>query len=761
MHLSRIATGLAPVFRHHVTPKSPSKVETSPYPQFFKDIVKPPETPPGGTVHKALILSGGVKAKAVQIFIQVWWGGKVLKALKDVAQEHVRAPEGLRLKMELDNKNRESRLAYREQFNTEVNGQRLASLPPGRLDEYKASIKQFPKVSHSMEAQAHLESVPNGGQNCETIRSGDGNEWHALKITLNKYGLPKVEPKKISPTSERALDISNDLNNIYVHIGDDGHLTISCGVIDTREKAKQFMEAVAWALNERNKNPKFDKYAMPPLRINMHQLNSMGSGPGVLVSERSLIRRQHQQVDYINANLKEHLESLGTRQNYEHLAPMLPNDGPYVAHVNRCLNGFTQLKGEDENAHPVNREGIAVQMGWLHADLQSQLINFGVADTPASHYNDAQWKVNSTLEKLQAKKNDLAFFEDHLSGKDAQIKENKKEIERVEAEIIKEEIRILDLPEDSPKTEIQQLQRHLEGLKAQKKRLDKSVIPHEKESKEVIKNIHAEIHSLDLQLKEQMKDLAKAMYEFDASLIGQRQLSSEELRRQGLPDRKKLESIQSRIHAAAQIMAIQTEQAGKPGFPPKINPAEELAFQLIFDHMLGAATEINCKSGLDRSGFTRSLHNAIQQKLKEGKSYTDILQFVRNFEFFVKGMDAEVQARMQADPDFNFKEWLQNFGGDFKEFHDFQVAVFSELMGVARPITGRSSGIEGLKWHHDKNSLNPYEKNPHPIPFIPMFVLDEGTGKMVQLIRLNKKGQRELTAEGNAVLMGLSARRGG
>ena len=122
-------------------------------------------------------------------------------------------------------------------------------------------------------------------------------------------------------------------------------------------------------------------------------------------------------------------------------------------------------------------------------------------------------------------------------------------------------------------------------------------------------------------------------------------------------------------------------------------------------------------------------------------------------------MDKAVNESVNANPSFRFAEWINGAGSQYKSIYEFQVSVFAELMGDPVPCTGRSTGFVGLKWHHDKNSINPFEKNPHPVPFIPMYILADG--KEVQLVQTDKKGRRKFTADGNHLLMGLSARRGG
>lgn len=693
--------------------------QKSPYPAFFKKLVQPPAVAEPGKTHKAIILKGGIKGKAVQLFIKMVWGGKVLKGLQEVAREKKGVDPELKNRLVLGSEKREGHLGAVEYRS----GKGMPQLPKGHLKDMREDVRNVPKASSTDIAEAHLEALKTTNGNCHPINSGDGNSWLALRVSADASGEKLVVTHTtVCPTSERALGESNDLTNIYFHITDDGHLSITCGVIDTEEKADQFMAAVAEALKHRDSvRPGL---IFPDLRISMHQLNSMGSGPGVVVSERSLVNRQHQMVDYINRNMENYLKE----QNVT-----FTGRGPYVAHINRCLNGFTQIKGEDANAYPINREGLAIQMGWLAKDI-------GLLNLP-EEYQTKQLAVNRTLKELQEKKTRLAEARQNHIQHSPMMRNINQALKEIEARIINQQIKMLDLPEGAQQ-ELNRLRGQLNGMQAVKKGLADQLAPAQDETGNRIRELEKEIKALDTQLEGQVKELTVAMHAY------QQELAKD-------PQQKELTT---KLKIATHILAIQTGMAEKLDLP-KLTPTQELGYQLLFDQMLNLVTEINCKSGLDRTGFARSLLNAIQQEIKKGTTVAEMVKFLDNFESAVHAMDMDVSERMRQDPHFNFATWLEGDGQRHRGVYDFQASVFAELVGVARRITGRSAGVEGLKWHHDKKSINPFEKNPHPIPFIPMFI--EAEGQMVQLIQVDKKGHRSLTADGNAVLMGLSARRGG
>ena len=105
----------------------------------------------------------------------------------------------------------------------------------------------------------------------------------------------------------------------------------------------------------------------------------------------------------------------------------------------------------------------------------------------------------------------------------------------------------------------------------------------------------------------------------------------------------------------------------------------------------------------------------------------------------------------------------------FKSLYKFQVDMFNQLLAIGLPITGRSTGLEGLKFGHDTGRMG---KNFHPLPLIPLEIYDQATGKTVQLVAFEKRNvllkwgsgdwqsDRKLTDAGNWVLMGNAQGRG-
>ncbi len=620
------------------------------------------------------------------------------------------------------------------------------------VSDAKNRFKLKKSINKKVMCQTYVQSGIAEKGEFKEIPSGDGNSWKALRITSNKTGELKTTENAVCTTAERAAGTSGDLNNIYVHYSDTGHITISCGVIDTIDKANEFMEAVGHAIADRPDN------AQPPkIRITMHQLNAFGS-------EKKLIQNQHQMASYINSKLSSKLEEfksnmqtdiekelndatdkfedvIGLQEIQEKTEKKINNlqkaidsigDGPVVAHTNRCFNGFTSVPGETQKSKNNNMSGLAAQATWLSKDLDL----------------DNKKNIPVGMLKYQGitlQGTDISFFNSQL----AKISEQRKAIDATSVQIFELEHGVLEdekytsltneladtqmkfneLSEED-ENEVESLQKKLIDTSKEIQQLKKNLIGGMgKDDKAKYKELKKTLASQEKQLKNDMRSLARYAKAFQDPLS------------------KHLDANQkTTLKLYTQILAEQTGVRKELGYP-KLSTAQKLGLELLLDQSLGCVTEINCKSGLDRTGFARAMQNALQQEMKNGKSIEALREFITNFESNVKKMDrGELQ-------DLDLEE----------DIIRFQNNIFRELVTVGLLITARSTGMPGLKWHHDKKSLksrlNPFEKNMHPMPYLPRSIIVDG--KEVAIIKVSKNGKRELTEEyGQPILMGLSQKRG-
>jgi hypothetical protein len=527
-------------------------------------------------------------------------------------------------------------------------------------------------VTHKEVAEAHLQVASQKEENNEYGFLETQEGWNALDIRRQGNECKVIEAK-VCPTSERALGMEQHLNNIYVKIDDTGRITITCGVINSKDKADEFVEAVKWAVGKRGE-------PSPPLRISMHQLNSMGVGPGVFVAEKTLVEQQHNLTSYINSELS-------TRFPEE--------KGPFVSHTNRCLNGFTQIKGEDAKSHAINREGLIIQMRWLCDDISNSL---DASDPRVKDYLTAQNTVNSTLDTLQ-------HIHTALLRQESAHPDVQKKLEMCNqkiADLILADVTNLGVATAEDAANYDRLLQEKAGLEYKQAE---------------IKALKHEVHKLEKSLESQNKQLCRTLH--TASFATKD------------PDTR------TKLELATEILASQTGLTLEFGLK-KLSATEELACMLLLDHMLNVVTEINCKSGLDRTGFTRSLQTVVQKKVKE-------VGLSKAFDFITK-FDENVQKIDQNRPDIDEETT--------RAVEQFQRDILRELKAVAIPITERSSGLKGLKWHWGLKTMNPFQANPHPLNWLPR---TEGSKINIELAN----GKRKVTDKFAEELCGLSQKRGG
>ncbi len=638
-----------------------------------------------------------------------------------------------------------------------------------------------PRLDKTTVAEAHVEMKPYSA-GIEDIEAGDGNSWHCMAIRSDSAGNILVDHNAVVPTAERATGVSTDLNNVMVHINDKGHISIMTGVMDSKKRAKQFMAAVSWGIQERQRleeDEGKDFGGPPKIRVSFHQLNAFGIST---VGEKKLIEREHAMVDYIDVHLQDFLRAEGIPEN------LIP-EGPVASHLNRTFNGFTAVPGEEGKNHKNNVTGMAIQMGWLAEDLATPLGNAdlsGIGDgiarmnLPApgegqrsrlnqftearGAYQEAQQAVNVRHNAIREMKAELMELE--AIGRDV-TPDNEEDVQYTEErrlgliedrEAVKEQIRLLGDDEVDKRPGLEQQVSYLNRqIRATNERLFE-LVPKSDTEQARIKKLKSENSREEKALAGELKTLARAMHALEQSL----DFSDVE----GAQPEAAIREAHAKLRVATHVLAIQTGLRSELGYP-KLAKGQELQVMFLMDRMLGTMTQSNCKSTLDRNSHSRASGPALDQKAREfsgdGITATDELgltyDFVVGFDQRIKDMDREWRSFHKKSPG-SFEDFLIGQGASYRDVADFQAKMFSELMGVGRPMTFWSTGLEGFKWHHDKGGINPFEKNPHPMPYIPAQVYDSASKTWVTLVKIDSKGGRKLTDDGLALMMGCSQKRG-
>ncbi|MDP1834826.1 MAG: hypothetical protein Q8K75_02750 [Chlamydiales bacterium] len=674
---------------------------------------------------KSKLLKTGLTGAIIRLAMRLIGKGDVVEAKKLDAKMFMEATQARELvKTE---KHITDQVSITKQFTGAKNFVRndgMPMLPEGRgIQSFQEEFENRKGLDKETVARAHVNTRVYSG-NIEALESGNGTKWHPLEIRKVAEDEFSVKENGVVPTSERALGVSTDLNNVYVNISDKGHLTITTGIINTQDRADEFMQAIAKAVNMREEmNTERKENGLPEfgplkIRISSHSLNAFGVSK---LGEASMIKNQNKMMDYVDRNLRGVLIESG----YKGIMP----ERPMVSHVNRTFNGFTNVPGEEAKCHNMSRPGIATQMSWLCEDMNLQLEGL-----PEIQKNLTEMSVlKDTIAKLEAGTGQMSLDQKQALSK------------RLDAAI---------LNRDDLKTEIEEADDpgYKAAMAAPLAQANKQIQEMQERltlSDQRIGNCKAKLETHKASLKVEMKRLARAM-------------------NQALQEAEQKSDIEksTKLSVGLHILGQQLEMNKELGLS-KLNPGAEIQMMLLLDRINGATTQSNCKSSLDRNSHARATGPVLDQLYDTDNvsSIGNAYNFIRDFESDVKLMDNNWKEHLKAhkdeagfEPDWN--AFVQK-DSQYRQIVDFQAKMFGEMMGVGRPITSWSTGTDGgFKWHHDKKTMNPLEKNRHPMPYIPAQIWDEDSQKMVQLVTTDKKGNREFTPEGLALYAGQSQKRG-
>lgn len=214
---------------------------------------------------------------------------------------------------------------------------------------------------------------------------------------------------------------------------------------------------------------------------------------------------------------------------------------------------------------------------------------------------------------------------------------------------------------------------------------------------------------------------------------------------------------------------------------------EGMLIQLLNDR-LGVHSGMNCKSGLDRTGFWHAVKLAMvgfERKHPEA----DMVDFVAHWDehtSFVNKLEARLGKIGGSIEDYlktkSKEDWLTDFRDllpydaiDWKKSPptikddylpliklqirrviDFREMVMRNMVGVGLPITQISTGFAGFKWNSG------LIENLHPLNFIPSNLTSRNRdAPKRRLVNFNSDGSiKGITPLGHAALVMLSGKRG-
>ncbi len=633
----------------------------------------------------------------------------------------------------------------------------IAKLPQKRsLAKWKEAFEKKPIMNKSLAAATHVDELINNLTNnkpADELESLDGKGWTGLRIDSSQ-GQMAIHPGYVSSTSERSTGTHNhsDLYNIYVHISDKGRISVTSAVIDTPQRAEEFMQAVIYAIKQWQADH-LDQ-PLPPPRIAMHQLNTHGIvGPWKTgAGEAKLIEGQNRMQTYMNVRLPQALKDADIEP---------PPDGPYIIHKNHAINTMSNLPQESSLAARNNLKGTAGQMVWISEEIGNKV-------------NDAEYSaLCQEIKNIQNTLTQLEFQalppDEKLQGKDAEsyqllhtLRDQRNDLTVEIDEELNQELPFMDVVE-AKKTELTQINQHIAELEEPiQKTADKALM----------KAVKSEIKAERKKLNQQLAQL----------LIVQDRLANSD----NVDNTRKEILKLGNIILADQLKYYSEDLINVKRIPLDIlsglldplktktlTQNQRLAFDLLLDQRLGITSQANCKSSCDRTAVARALIECLPRIKSfsnpgQPANPAEQREFIMNFEENVLKMDAAFKGSgYETMNKFLNSEAIDN--SHFKPVYQFQVDMFTQWMATSMPMTGRSTGLEGFKWSHDTQS--PF-KNAHPLPFVPAEVYDEESGEFVKLIDFEEKSvlrkwgtgdwqsNRKLTEEGNWVLMGNAQGRG-
>lgn len=584
------------------------------------------------------------------------------------------------------------------------------------LEDFRLMKQQAPSKDLLKAAIAMENNTRRFFNNLGRIATVNRTFWDSYQIqSFHQYQQVKIGAS--TPTSERiGNDELNHLVNFKVQYDPaDHHITITCGVINTERKAKEFILGLEERLKTRPKQG-------PPikLRIVLHQLNSFYTGEGKLIHVQNHFAR------YIETYFR--LKMTDPEYCTEH--HIAASDEPIVAHINSALNGAARSGYiEDSYSHALNLEGLAAQSIWLLNDFKD-----------ISIFQNQRIQDNLTL--LIRLRNELA-----------QEKEN---IHSNNLKFSPVEVRLLD-----------ELNMCLFETAKICKMLNESYsdLSEEDEFVVVANENPTEAERLRQQYKSSVRKGDRLYIKSRLTVL------SQILGSQILGDKTRLKVNRPFAYTALNLQGLERLQ--------------EIEMHLLNDIALGVVTEINCKSGLDRTGLIRSMWDAMRQmynlfyseslvsapndpSLAKALSYEALLAMLCNHESAIADVNEMISeiivenkivcmtdlfhlvdnpkvstvrnlkglliAKIRSK--YKIAEGSENESPKYRELmnaFNYQNLVAANLIKVAKLVTMESTGVPGMKWGKNYGTLD-LGANPFPPKRMPRYIIISGMQKVIQLV---------------------------
>jgi DNA-binding transcriptional regulator YiaG len=536
-------------------------------------------------------------------------------------------------------------------------------------------------------------------RNVESIITKSGIKVTGYKFKLDKENTEdRVVKNAVIPTvfTRAKKEKTNHLGNCYMTAHEEQGI-IRHAVADTPEKVDELI-AAARQLNQELGHP-------PPsqakkLRIASHQLNTP-TRKLMPADETKLVKNQHQSL------------AIGEKKAGD----------VEIAHINTPCNraynwgrifekiGLGYFFPGEAKSRVQNIEGLTTYLNWVVEDLdnlsnilsneekgEKKAVNQAIGLKLKLAVNKLQHGDKSDVTKMVEKKNQIRDKIVEMENENKIIKNSKNNLKN--SGLSKEEIAE-------------------EKLKIQA-------------SEEKISVLGDEI----AQLRRELTNLSDDR--FTASMEAKYQALKEI--EQSFSEDPALKEYKETIILMKKLIG---DQLKKP--EDRLLRGEQLMTYLLLDKKLEVISAMNCKSGLDRTGFVHAVCLAMLETPKD-----QLFEIVNNWDY----RTAELNKKLKT---VNYQIESLTDPQD-QAILAFRQKVLTNLLKVSLKITVTSTGLIGLKWSKGISA------NLIPLNFIPpkvKVVNQDGTIREEQILFYDNHGDPEgLTETGHQILTQLSDQRG-
>lgn len=657
----------------------------------------------------------------------------------------------------------------------------------------------------------HLHAAyATGGQGVHRVGDlvGSSGTYRAMSVDTSTH---TVTSGQVRGTSDREDSRINGLHNIYVNVNESGQTTITTGVIESYEQAQEFVAVVKQLLDDGTVSPK-------DLRISMHQLNSN-------FKEADKIKGEHRAAAFIDRNVRALCnQSLSDAGKPPRTGPIVIHQNLSMNAAARTDLGGIKDR-EESLAKEINQEANAAYASWIAQDLDIDTTKLDMllstltglqADTVVPPDSEKLDQIDGKIEK-ELQKIDPKLMEG--------IDTTKKCIAELEGssspdarERLSQEKSALAKMQAKKQTLIDSGTGKLGDLQKKRAKLCNKLFSIPDETKAAIKDaklaLKAEMDSIQQKLSEKSKDsptaklwckmqlgdcsnrqLLMMQFQLDKSLgVSSHMNCKSGLDRTGLGRSMKAALDSATRSETLRLLStgVQTPE-GKVGLVEEDLSAIEGALKQL-DQAVSSSTQRVASGEITQDEADEEVKN-LRKNFHEVKaeicakydgiagdvSFEECLQhavdstmadFVGDFDQNMAKADlalAQLPTLIKEHPDMSLSKIMDKLEMPAGEKDstlaaiDMQNRIFNELLLVALPVTGHSTGVEGTKYGQEGGG---FARNHNPAMLIPRFVVmqnpDTGKSELLQLKQeaSGAEGMR-FTDAGNQIISGGSAARGG